>query len=68
MHLGNGHRLEIVARGAAADAPFVAGLRLDNRPYDHVWIPWEAVAGGARLDFELSRTAASGLSATATRF
>jgi predicted alpha-1,2-mannosidase len=68
VHLGNGHRLEIVARGAAADAPFVAGLRLDNRPYDHVWIPWEAVAGGARLDFELSRTAASGLSATATRF
>jgi predicted alpha-1,2-mannosidase len=54
VRLGNGRALEILAPGAAPDMPFVAGLRLDNRAHDRAWIPWGAVAGGARLDFELS--------------
>jgi predicted alpha-1,2-mannosidase len=56
VHLAAGRVLRIVAPAAAAGSPYVRALRLDGRPYDRVWIPWEALARGAELAFDLQGT------------
>jgi predicted alpha-1,2-mannosidase len=56
VRLGNGKGLEIVADGAAAEAPYVQELRLNGKVYESTWLPWESVADGGTLHFELGRT------------
>jgi predicted alpha-1,2-mannosidase len=57
VHMAGGKTLRIVAPAAAAGAPYVTRLEVDGRPYGQAWIPWEAVAGGATLRFDLSMAA-----------
>ena len=39
---------------APARAPYIAGLRVDGRPYGRPWATWCALASGAHLAFRLS--------------
>ena len=48
-----GRVLTLKGRGAAAQSPYVQGLRLNGRPYEKTWVPYEAVERGGVLDFTL---------------
>ncbi|MEU0783807.1 GH92 family glycosyl hydrolase [Streptomyces sp. NPDC006173] len=48
--------IEIRARGAAADAPYVRSLRVDGRTSDRPWLPASFVRDGGTLDYTLSGT------------
>jgi predicted alpha-1,2-mannosidase len=37
-----------------AAAPYVRSMRIDGRPYGRPWTTWCALAGGARLEFQLA--------------
>jgi predicted alpha-1,2-mannosidase len=50
----SGRALKIVADGASARAPYVQQLRLDGRPHESTWLPFEKFARGATLHFTLS--------------
>jgi predicted alpha-1,2-mannosidase len=53
VRLKDGKQLKITAQGASATAPYVQELRLNGRPYNSTWLPYESIAGGARLQFKL---------------
>jgi putative alpha-1,2-mannosidase len=53
IRLKGGWVLMIKGRGANAKSPYVQGLRLNGRPYESTWIPYEAIARGGTLDFTL---------------
>jgi predicted alpha-1,2-mannosidase len=46
--------LRIVADAASARAPYVQELRLDGKPYESTWLPFERIAKGATLRFKLA--------------
>lgn len=48
-----GRLLMIKARGAGAQSPYMQELRLNGRPYEKTWIPFEAIERGGVLDFTL---------------
>lgn len=48
-----GALLTIKGRGAGAKSPYVQELRLNGRPHEKTWIPYEAIARGGTLDFTL---------------
>lgn len=50
-----GVRLVIDAPGAAPDAPYVTGLRVDGHASDRAWLPADAVTRGATLSFTMAR-------------
>ena len=50
----NGPILTIAAPGAAPDAPYVHGLRIDGTPSTRPWLPESFAATGGRLDFDLA--------------
>jgi putative alpha-1,2-mannosidase len=52
----NGKTLQIVADGASARAPYVQELRLDGKPHESTWLPFERIAKGATLRFKLGTT------------
>ncbi|MFD5817377.1 GH92 family glycosyl hydrolase [Streptomyces sp. NPDC127038] len=49
-----GADIEIRARGAAADAPYVRSLRVDGRASGRPWLPASFVRDGGTLDYTLS--------------
>lgn len=51
-----GARIEIRARDAAADAPYVQSLKVDGRDSDRAWLPADFISNGGTLDFTLGRT------------
>ncbi|MGW3160774.1 GH92 family glycosyl hydrolase [Streptomyces sp. NPDC001089] len=51
---GHGRDLDIRAPRAAANSPYVHGLRLDGRDHEFTYLPKSAVTRGGRLDFDLS--------------
>jgi putative alpha-1,2-mannosidase len=51
-----GQTLKLVADGASANAPYVQDLRLNGKPYDSTWLPFERIARGATLRFKLGAT------------
>ncbi|MET9898671.1 GH92 family glycosyl hydrolase [Streptomyces sp. NPDC006446] len=51
-----GDDIEIRARGAAADAPYVQSLRVDGRTSERPWLPPSFVRDGGTLDYTLSGT------------
>ncbi|MEU6357336.1 GH92 family glycosyl hydrolase [Streptomyces sp. NPDC047072] len=53
---GTGRDLDLRAPKAAADTPYVHGLRLNGRDWQRTYLPQSAVTKGARLDFDLSAT------------
>ncbi|OLB66459.1 MAG: hypothetical protein AUI10_02650 [Actinobacteria bacterium 13_2_20CM_2_72_6] len=52
---GPGRRIVVDAPGAAADRPYVHGLRVDGRPTGHTWLALPE-RGVTRLDFTLAAT------------
>ncbi|HEY0335660.1 MAG TPA: GH92 family glycosyl hydrolase [Stenotrophomonas sp.] len=50
-----GARIEIVARNAAPDAPYVQSLKIDGRDTERTWLPADFITTGGTLDFELGR-------------
>jgi predicted alpha-1,2-mannosidase len=53
VRLKDGRLLKITGEGASAKTPYVQGLRLNGRLYNSTWLPFEKIAGGARLQFKL---------------
>jgi predicted alpha-1,2-mannosidase len=53
IRLKGGWRLMIKGRGADAKSPYVRELRLNGRPYESTWIPYESIERGGVLDFTL---------------
>lgn len=53
VRVKGGRVLSLKGRGAAAKSPYVQGLRLNGRPYESTWIPYESIARGGTLDFTL---------------
>ena len=46
-----GAKITITASGAAMDAPFVQGLKVNGKASDESWVPASFVQKGGRLDF-----------------
>jgi predicted alpha-1,2-mannosidase len=55
LHRANGPVITIRAERAAADAPYVTGLRVDGQPSSRPWLPESFVLKGGSLDFDLSQ-------------
>jgi len=53
LQLANGNVLQINAPDASDDNRYVQRLVLNGQPYNSPWIWWDAVSGGAQLDFSL---------------
>ncbi len=51
-----GGRVTIRAKGAAADAAYVAALKIDGKPSSRAWLPESFAARGGMLDFTMSKT------------
>jgi len=51
--LKGGKQLRIRAPGASAKTSYVQELRLNSRPYNSTWLPYEKIAPGALLEFKL---------------
>jgi predicted alpha-1,2-mannosidase len=56
VRLKGGRVLKIRGRGASAERPYVQNLRLNGRPYESTWLPYEAIEGGGVLQFTLGPT------------
>jgi predicted alpha-1,2-mannosidase len=56
IRLKNGKRLKITGQGASVNAPYVQELRLNGKPYNSTWLPYETIANGAALQFKLGIT------------
>ncbi len=50
----NQKQLKIIGQGASATTPYVQELRLNGKPYNSTWLPFETIANGATLQFKLS--------------
>jgi len=56
IHLGNGHRLQIIGQGIdgpPSSMPYVQNLSLNGRNYTSAWLPFAALEHGATLQFVL---------------
>jgi len=53
VRLKGGKQLRILASGASARTFYVQELRLNSRPYNSTWLPYEKIAPGAMLEFKL---------------
>ncbi len=49
-----GGDLRITAHGAAPDAPYVTGLRVDGEPWTRTWLPERFALHGGTLEFQLA--------------
>jgi predicted alpha-1,2-mannosidase len=52
-----GGRVVIEGKGAATDAPYVASLLLNGKPYNAAWLPADFARKGGTLSFTLAKTA-----------
>ncbi|HET6281207.1 MAG TPA: GH92 family glycosyl hydrolase [Polyangia bacterium] len=51
--------LKIVAPNASPTRPYIQALKIDGTPTSSLWIPWDRVARGATLEFDLTDDAAT---------
>lgn len=56
VHLANGHDVDIVAPAAADNAPYVQDLTVNGQSYTKPWVPFDALAAGATLQYTLAGT------------
>jgi putative alpha-1,2-mannosidase len=49
-----GGAVTIRALNAAADAPYITGLRVDGQATSHPWLPASFAEKGGTLDFDLA--------------
>jgi predicted alpha-1,2-mannosidase len=52
----NGTTITITGKGAAGDAPYVQGLKVNGKVSERLWLPESFVAHGGTLDFMLGTT------------
>ncbi len=55
VRLGQGKTLRVIARGNAADAPYVQSMRWNGKPWTRNWISHADLAKGGELEFEMGR-------------
>jgi predicted alpha-1,2-mannosidase len=55
VRLGQGKTLRVVARGNAADAPYVQSVQWNGKPWTRNWIRHADLAQGGELVFEMGR-------------
>jgi predicted alpha-1,2-mannosidase len=53
LKLENGSTIEIIGRQSGSDRPYVQSLRINGQVWASPWIPWDKLAPGARLEFDL---------------
>jgi predicted alpha-1,2-mannosidase len=51
--------LKILAPNASPTAPYVQGLKVNGMATTSLWLPWDQVAKGGTLEFDLTESAAS---------
>jgi putative alpha-1,2-mannosidase len=56
IHLGTGKTVKIEGEGATASNPYVQSLRVNGKPSEKTWIPYETLSKGATLQFKLGNT------------
>src|SRR5215213_10911277 len=56
VRLKGGKQLKITGQGASTNTPYVQDLRLNGKPYNSTWLPYEVIAKGAALQFKLGST------------
>ncbi|RYD18933.1 MAG: alpha-mannosidase, partial [Lysobacteraceae bacterium] len=56
LDVGQGRTLRIVARGNAADRPYVQSVRWNGRPWTRNWIAHADLVKGGTLTFEMGAT------------
>src|SRR5690606_39329065 len=54
VHLENGEDLVINAPDNSAENVYVAGLKVDGKPWNRSYLPHSMLADGATLDFEMT--------------
>jgi len=53
IHLGNGAVIQIIGKQASPESYYVQNLKLNDRNWKSLWIPWSALSAGGILDFRL---------------
>ncbi len=56
IHLGNGKNIVIEGENASPSNPYVQSLSVNGKPYQHTWISYDELRGGATLKFTLGAT------------
>jgi len=54
---GNGVTIDVAAPGASASRRYVRALWVNGAPWSRAWLPESFVAGGGRVEYDLSETA-----------
>jgi predicted alpha-1,2-mannosidase len=53
IRLGNGNTIRIEGEGASAANPYVQNLRVNGKPSEKTWLPYDSLSKGATLQFKL---------------
>ncbi len=56
IHLGNGKVIKIEGENASASSPYVQSLRVNGKPSETTWIPYDTLRQGLSLQFHLGNT------------
>lgn len=56
ISLHNGKKIEIVCQDNSADNKYIQGFKLNGQPQSRVWVKHADVAGGAKLELQMSNT------------
>jgi putative alpha-1,2-mannosidase len=54
MHLPGG---DVVIKGGSEKEVYIQSMKLDGKAYDSTWLEWEAISGGATIDYKLGSRA-----------
>lgn len=53
IDLGNGNKLDIIAKNNSKDNIYVQGVKFNGKPYDKSYIEYEKLKEGGKLEFEM---------------
>ncbi len=56
IHLGNGKIVRIEAENASALNPYIQSLRVNGKPSESTWLPYEVLSRGVKVQFMLGNT------------
>jgi len=56
IRVQDGYQIQIQGVGASDSSPYVQSLKLNGQLYNKPWIPFDALQGGATLQFALGKT------------
>lgn len=55
IHLDNGNKIIIKARGAQTDAPYIQSMKRNGKISSSLWVDWADLKDGAALEFEMGK-------------